>query len=57
MPAPLNANELCLSTPTWRVLSATRHSREMMLAVACANVMVDVYIYVYIAMPNQIRTN
>ena len=35
MPAPLNANELRLSTPA---LSATRPSQLLMLAVACANV-------------------
>ena len=28
VPAPLNANELHLSTPTWRALPAMHHSQE-----------------------------
>ena len=43
VPAPLNANELRLSTPA---LPATRPSQGEDVA-ACANVMVDVYIYMY----------
>ena len=40
VPAPLNANELHLSTPTWRALPATSLSERgcLLLEVACANV-------------------
>ena len=40
MPAPLNANELRMSTPTWRALPATAlwEGKPLALAVACANV-------------------
>ena len=42
VPAPLNANELRLSMPTYLLHAPLR---ERMLAVACTNVMVDVYMY------------
>ena len=47
MPAPLNANELCLSTPT--CLLPLRKTMPLTLAVACAIVMVDVYICIAMA--------
>ena len=48
MPAPLNANELHLSTPA---LPATRPSQEempLMLAVAYANVLWWMYIFAFV---------
>ena len=40
VPAPLNANELHLSMPTWGALPAVtlRERKPLMLKVACANV-------------------
>ena len=50
VPAPLNDNELHLSTPTWRALPATRPSQgEDASYVACTNAMVDVHICIAMA--------
>ena len=47
VPAPLNANERRLSTPTSLLHAPLRERRPLMLAVACAIVTVDVYMYRY----------
>ena len=43
VPAPLNANELHLSTPTFLLHAPLRKTLPLMLVVACANVMADVW--------------
>ena len=48
----LNANELCLSMPTWRALPSTHHSQEDNASYASGsmyNIMVDVYMFIAMA--------
>ena len=49
VPAPLNANELHLSTPTCLLQAPLWESMALMLAVACANIMADAYICIAMA--------
>ena len=49
MPAPLNANELRLSTLTCLLHVPLKKMMPLMVVVACTNVMVDVYICIAMA--------